>query len=259
MDKKLTDEVYWDTFWRNPFGASASHFSFHYWTLSRELARQCRPGARSIELGCGGSVWVPMLAARGVESWGIDYSEVGVRSARQTVARWNTTATIVQGDVFDESTLLAGHFDMVYSLGLLEHFTDSRPLLDRCLKLVKPGGIVLTSVPNLAGVWGPLQRRLNPTIYEAHRLFTPAELDAEHVSAGFDVAEPARYFGGFCPLLVNYNAILDRLPHVAAKAALGTVWLAQQAVCWSTAPFPERISNPRALAGHILGVYRRPA
>lgn len=259
MSEKLTEPAYWDTFWRNPLGATASHLSFHYWALSKRLRAQCPKGSSALELGCGGSVWLPMLATHGADSWGIDYSDVGVLAARQTLSRWNVKATVVQGDVFDTEALPVAHFDLVYSLGLLEHFTDSTALVHRFVELAKPGGRVLTSVPNLAGVWGSLQRRLDRRVYDAHRVYTPAQLDDVHLAAGLEIVEPAGYFGGVSPLLVNYNSVLDPLPALAARGAVGALWLAQQAVNWGSAPLPAAISNPPSLAGHILGVYRRPA
>lgn len=255
---KLTDEAYWDGFWRNPFGATASHLSFHFYALSRALRELAPAGSSAIELGCGGSVWVPMLASRGVDSWGIDYSSVGVDATMAALARWGVRAQVIQGDVFDQGLLPADRFDVVYSLGLLEHFTDGAPLLNRCREITKPGGHVLTTVPNLAGWWGPLQRRLDRRIYDAHKVFTPQELDRVHVEAGLEVVRPAAYFGGFCPLLVNYNRVLDRMPRLAAKATLAGLWATQQLVCWASAPLPQPLSNPSATAGHILGAYRRP-
>lgn len=258
MSTNLTEPAYWDNFWKSPFGASASQWSFHYWALARRLRANCAKGASAVELGCGGSVWMPMLARYGADSWGIDYSEVGVRATREALARWKVEATVVQGDVFDVERLPRDHFDLVYSLGLLEHFTDSATLVRRFVELAKPGGTVLTSVPNLAGVWGSLQQRLDKRIYDAHRVFTPRQLDDEHTAAGLEVVEPACYFGGIAPLLVNYNSILHRLPAIVARGSLGALWVAQQTAGWAGAPLPARLASPPSLAGHILGVYRRP-
>jgi 2-polyprenyl-3-methyl-5-hydroxy-6-metoxy-1,4-benzoquinol methylase len=259
VSNNLTEQAYWDKFWKNPFGASASHLSYHYHAVSRILRRSCPPGGAALELGCGGSVWLPTLAAAGIDTWGIDYSENGVRMAEEVLRRWRVTATVVKGDVFDAAALPASRFDLVFSLGLLEHFDDPAPLVRRMLALCRPGGLVVTSVPNLSGLWGRLQRRLDPEIYAAHRVYTPAELDAVHTREGLRPEAAARYFGGITPLLVNYNAVLGTLPGVVAKGAFAGLWGMQQVLSWGLAPLPDAVSNPPSTAGHILGSYRRPA
>lgn len=259
MSTNLTEPAYWDNFWKSPFGTSASWLSHYYWLLSRRLTTYSRPGARAIELGCGGSVWLPTLARKGVESWGIDYSDIGVARTKEVLAHWRADATVVRGDVFDAAVLPAAHFDLVYSMGLLEHFTDNRPYVDRLWDLAKPGGYVLTTVPNLGGHWGTLQKALDQRVFDMHRIYTLAELDQAHLARGFRIVEAAQFFGGVYPLSVDYSVLLRRLPALAGRLFIGGIWATQQLVGWSTAVLPQALRNPPKLAGHILGVYQKPA
>lgn len=259
VSDNLTEPAYWDKFWKSPFGSSATRLSHYYWLLSRKLATYAPAGSRAIELGCGGSVWLPTLARRGVDSWGIDYSDVGVKRANDVLARWGEHATVVRGDVFDRESLPESHFDLVYSMGLLEHFSDGDAYVARLWDLTKPGGHVLTTVPNLGSRWGQLQKAFDRDIFDAHRLYTPADLDGAHVRRGFDIVERAAYFGGIYPLFVDYSPVTRRLPAIGARAFIGAVWLMQQSLGWSMAPLPQSLKNPASLAGHILAVYRKPA
>jgi SAM-dependent methyltransferase len=254
----LTSSGYWEGVWRGSSAGVAAPLGYCYQALSKQLLRLCPEGASALELGCGGSVWLPMLARRGRNAWGIDYSEAGVAKARARLARSRVSATVIRGDLFDTGLLPTGRFDLVYSLGLLEHFADCRSFIGRLRELTKPGGHVLTTVPNLRGTWGRVQAALNRSVFDAHRLYSPNELDDAHTDGGLDVVQSAHYFGGICPLIVEYDPALRRLPRWAARGALAGLWASQQGLGWSMALLPQRVRNPPSLAGHILGVYRRP-
>src|SRR4029077_8297122 len=53
---------------------------------------------------------------------------------------------------------LRGGFDLVYSMGLLEHFADRAARIAEAAHYLKPGGRILTTVPNLQGLNWLLQR-----------------------------------------------------------------------------------------------------
>lgn len=66
--------------------------------LSRRLAvalelAQVRPGMRVLDLGCGRGEMLMHCAARGAWAWGLDYSPVAARIARETAARLDTSLT----------------------------------------------------------------------------------------------------------------------------------------------------------------------
>ena len=49
-------------------------------------------------------------------------------------------------------------FDVVMSRGFIEHFDEPSSVVDRHLDLLKPGGLLVVSIPNLRGVNGLLTR-----------------------------------------------------------------------------------------------------
>jgi len=57
--------------------------------------------------------------------------------------------SFILGDVISFARQNAGArlFDLVYSVGLLEHFPDKADILDAHVRLAKPGGLVLIYVP----------------------------------------------------------------------------------------------------------------
>jgi 2-polyprenyl-6-hydroxyphenyl methylase/3-demethylubiquinone-9 3-methyltransferase len=189
--------------------------------------------------------------------WGVDYSDEGLALAQANLDRAGVTATLVKADVRDAHALPEDHFDVVYSLGLIEHFEDPSYLLSILSRVVRPGGILITLVPNYSGVWGAIQRYIDPGLLAVHTVYDHVTLDSIHEQAGLSPIERARYFGGCGPLVVNYTRRIERLPTLAQSAILRSLWIVQQVVSWTTSPLP--MSEGRQFASHLAAVYARPA
>lgn len=246
---------YWDVFWRRRRTTGvATRASYFHRRVIALLSGHAARGTSVLEVGCGGSVWLPALAARGARCWGIDRSAEGLALLEHTLTRRRVEATLVAGDLFDPAALPARYFDVVYSVGLVEHFSPPGTLLQRLGELVSPDGVLVTLVPNFTGRWGRWQRRLDPEVYDTHVIYTPSGLDGVHCDAGLAVAEPARFFGGFAPLVVNPGRALAGLPPAAGLALTATVWVAQQAVAWASSGLAAADGPGRS--GYIAGVYR---
>jgi SAM-dependent methyltransferase len=74
----------------------------------------------------------------------------------------------IEGDVFLSAP--DKKYDLVYSMGFIEHFDNLRDTLLTHLKYLKPGGILLISLPNFRGVNGLLQRIFDPEMLSIHNL-----------------------------------------------------------------------------------------
>lgn len=150
-------------------GGYAAHV-VHERLLGPHLPR----GARVLEVGSAPGLALAKLATRfGAEPWGLDYSEDGVRANRATFERFGfDPAHVLHGDFFDDGFLDAhrGAFDVVTSNGFIEHFDDVRAVVARHVALVRPGGLVAISVPNLTGVNGLLTRFFHRALLDAHNL-----------------------------------------------------------------------------------------
>lgn len=58
--------------------------------------------------------------------------------------------------------------DLVISMGVLEHFTDSAEVMRAFSRYLKPGGLLLTTVPNMPGITGVLQKTFYKPVYDIH-------------------------------------------------------------------------------------------
>ena len=54
-------------------------------------------------------------------------------------------------------------------------------------KLLKPGGVIFTNIPNMRGVPGLVQKKMNRAIYDIHVPLTPSEMRDAHEKAGLNI------------------------------------------------------------------------
>jgi SAM-dependent methyltransferase len=255
----LADRSYWDQVWANAAVPSvAPERDPHQAALDglfRRLLDVPAGGARFIEIGAGASAWPAHVArASGAEAWGIDLSPAGLAVTAEAAARAGVPVRLIEGDFFDEAMLPARAFDVVYSGGFVEHFLDPAPVMRRLAQLVSERGVVVTTVPNLRGVNGALQRWADPECYARHVVFTPDGLDHAHALGGLYPIEPARYLGALDLASVNLSRRLSPLPRpvraIVWRTLGGTRRLAHAAMTGLRAD-----SGGATFAPAILGTY----
>jgi 2-polyprenyl-6-hydroxyphenyl methylase/3-demethylubiquinone-9 3-methyltransferase len=138
-----------------------------------------------LELGCGGSRWLPHLAVRGCDVAGIDMEPSAAALAEANLKGAGLSGRIICGDAFDPDEQLIGQFDLVYSNGLVEHFNDVVTLFRRVRRYLRPAGQIVTTVPNFQGINWWLQRLGDRAILETHVVYSSALLRRCHEQAGF--------------------------------------------------------------------------
>ena len=152
---------------------------------------------RLLEMGCGNSLWLPYFAQHwNYQPTGLDYSAEGCRQAENNLLRARCTGDIHCGDFTDLGDDLSDCFDLVVSFGVVEHFERTAEVLGYFAKCLKPGGLNITAIPNMAGTMGGLQRLLDKQIYDLH---VPLDLDAlvaAHEAAGLRIR-----FASYCGFL----------------------------------------------------------
>jgi SAM-dependent methyltransferase len=256
----LTSVDYWDRVW-GPAGERGQvpridleHFR-HQARMLELFRRYLAPGKRFIEIGVGGSAWPAYLVQNlAAEAWGIDNSPSGIVLAKQ--AAGPVRVRLIEGDFFDATLLPTAKFDVVYSGGFVEHFTDPARVMRRLRDLVAPGGVVITTVPNFRGLNGIFQRFLDRECLDRHVLYDPAMLDTAHESGGLEPVERAHYEGIFDIASVDLGRRLSRLPDVMQRAW----WVGTSRLRWLSERIARSLGRDHGggfLAPAVAGVYRR--
>ncbi len=146
------------------FGKTVWHKAFR-----TALAEFAGGDKKLLELGCGGSAFLPYFSREfGLQVDGMDYSERGCELARLMCQVNGVNTQIVCSDFFHAPPEMLGAYDVVASFGVVEHFTDTEKTLAQFAKFLRPGGLMITTVPNLDGLVGLAQRALASDIFGKH-------------------------------------------------------------------------------------------
>jgi SAM-dependent methyltransferase len=170
-----------------------------------------------LELGCGASAWLPYLALRkGCRVTGLDYEPSAVDLTVANMRGAGAPGKILCRDAFatHDNLDLGGRFDLLYSYGLFEHFADVVARLRAVRPYLRPGGVILTMVPNLQGLNWALQRFGDVRVLETHVIYDVHLLRRRHEEAGY-VSLAAGYLGFYDGFV---SAIAPGIPRWRAAA-----------------------------------------
>ena len=119
--------------------------------------------ASVLEAGCGWGVNLDALEEAGYRVTGLDVS----RRILELIDR--PERHLAEADLMQDLPSDAGLSDAVLALDVIEHLDDDRAALSRLEKLVRPGGLMIVSVPALPELWSAFdevqghRRRYLPT------------------------------------------------------------------------------------------------
>ena len=169
----LTDQSYWDDYWNSlslPRECTRQPRSFYQNAILDVFDRHLptNPSLSIAEVGgAPGQYLAYMHKHFGYRVTCVDFSATGCQKTTENFRLLGIPGDVIQADIFaDDATLPL--FDVVYSLGLIEHFADRTPIVERHVSLLKPGGYLVLGVPNFRGVNGWFMRSLGPDVYAAH-------------------------------------------------------------------------------------------
>ena len=184
------------------------------------------PGARVLDVGCGGGLLCEALARAGAKVTGIDLAPGMIEVARLHAAEEGLGITYEVSPAEEVANVSRGAFDVVTCMEMLEHVPDPERMVKTLGTLVRPGGALFVSTINrnlksflLAIVAAEYVLQLIPRgTHEYERLIRPSQLDGWARSAGLSLQELAGL--EFNPLTsscrlshdtsVNYLAHLQR-------------------------------------------------
>jgi len=256
---------YWDGLWTDaalpePIDHTDADFRNRPERVMAEYLHGCLgdldPGSRLLEVGCARSPWLPYFAHRyGFRVTGLDYSEPGCAAERRVLRRAEVDGEVIEADMFDPPPELLGSFDVVVSFGVIEHFAKTTSALSAIGSLTKPGGLVITTVPNMTGAIGWLQRQLNPAVFDIHVPLDAPALAHAHRLADLQV-ERSDYLLSTNFGVVNLHGLSpSRRNRLAAAGLLHLTRLSKLA--WITEERIGHLPETQMFAAHVACCARR--
>ena len=157
----------------------------NYWFRRHEIAyRFALPhvaGKRVLEVGCGEGYGTALLATTAGSVIGLDYDALTIAHA----ARRYPQPRFVRGNLA-ALPLASGSVDVVATLQVIEHVWNHNEFVRGCLRVLRPGGLLLVTTPNRLTFSPGLETPVNPFHTKE---FTAAELAALLAEHGFEVRQ----------------------------------------------------------------------
>ncbi len=151
--------------------------------LSRYLTSRYKlsKGSKILDLGCGRGEFLRGFFRCGLNGYGVDQSAIAKSICLE--------AEILQSDLkYDPLPYNDNYFDVIFSKSVLEHFYYPEKLVMEIYRIVKPGGLVITMVPDWESIY--------KTFYEdyTHRTpFTITSLKDIFLINGFDYVKVEKF------------------------------------------------------------------
>jgi 2-polyprenyl-3-methyl-5-hydroxy-6-metoxy-1,4-benzoquinol methylase len=105
--------------------------------------RRFKPSGEFFEVGCGMGYFLEYARKQGYSVSGIEYAELGVRSAREKFG------LDVQRGSFEEFAPEPGKYDVIFMGDVLEHLIQPLEMLTKAHLMLKASGVVALEVPSM--------------------------------------------------------------------------------------------------------------
>jgi 2-polyprenyl-6-hydroxyphenyl methylase/3-demethylubiquinone-9 3-methyltransferase len=184
-----------------------------HWELD-ESGLKPLAGRRAADVGCGAGLLAEPLARLGAMVTGIDAAPENIAAARAHARGQSLEIDYRAGG----AEALAGRYDLVTSMEVVEHVTDPAAFIGALAAAVAEGGLMILSTPNRTA-WSKLimihvgegSGRIPKGTHDWGKFLAPEELKALVLAAGLEVRDvtgiswtPTRGFALGEDLSLNY-------------------------------------------------------
>jgi len=196
----LTTKQHWANVWRKT-NLKAVEFNprrFQFRELDTLLKRHLPKSSNLtlLEIGCypGRYMWY-FNRFFGYKVSGIEYIQQLCEPIREQLRRCGIDAEIIHADILSYQPLEDHQWDVVVSLGLIEHFSNPEEIIRKHLTLLKTGGYLILVVPNHAGINGKILKTIHPEKYAMHNRISYEDMKDAVEKTGLAQVLQGGYFG----------------------------------------------------------------
>src|SRR3989338_4281069 len=163
--------------------------------LKRSIAKHSgnRNSLKLLDVGCGTGLITARGAKLGLKVRGLDFSATALKKAKKL------GLDVVQCDLDEGIPEKNASYDVVWAGDIVEHVFDPINLLKEVYRVLKPGGILLLTIPNDVGLisrlkmlWGISHQEMmyrKAGYYKHHTFFSPSLITFMLDRAGLNIEE----------------------------------------------------------------------
>lgn len=100
-----------------------------------------------LDAGCGPGTYAITLAQKGYDVYGFDINKSKIVQAKNLSKQLNLKTTFAVKNIYNLSTYKTNFFDIVICSDVLEHLKDDNKAVKEMLRIIKPGGKLIITVP----------------------------------------------------------------------------------------------------------------
>jgi 2-polyprenyl-3-methyl-5-hydroxy-6-metoxy-1,4-benzoquinol methylase len=267
MTGNKTIKKYWDGIWQqetitkpiDPHFPGIKNYivrMYHSFFIQSFLSLDTKH-SKLLEIGCANSSWLPYFHKEfDFNVSGLDYSEIGCNNAIMNLNNEGVVGEIFCADLYTPPLQMLECYDVVISFGVVEHFEDTYKCLEALSIFLKSGGLLITSIPNMSGFLGLVQKHVNRPIFDIHNPLDRDEFHSAHEIAGYNVVE-CKYFISTNFGVCNLNGIpRKKISWRIKKTALAVLTRVSMLV-WMIESKLGRLPTSRLFSPHIICIARK--
>lgn len=258
--EKLSEKEFWENYWKTnkidggEIKRSKRSLSTNSILDILDKYLPVKEGFHTLEIGgAPGRYLIYMGKNFKYHLHSLDYSKVG---NEQTIKNMRTAlipVKVYEGDLFSESfNKDLPLFDIVYSLGFIEHFQDLNLVVKKHTELLKPGGILLLGVPNLGGIYRIFLKRTATDILAIHNLDSMKIENWKKFEKDLNLTSLFKGdIMGFEPLVMNRREKKNIISYFLHYVVVGLMLI-----------FSYRFNflrkfNSKYWSGYLIGIYKK--
>lgn len=253
MHMELTDVQFWENYWANCKLPSVINYNFSF---ERCLAYQLNKALHGssgeiLEVGCAPGKWLAFAAQElGLKPSGIEYSKAGMEATLNNLSLLGIEPGFIEYGNFFE---IKPHrqFDVVMSLGFIEHFDLVDDVVEKHIRWLKNGGRLVLGIPNFSGIYYLIQNILDRTLIDKHNLKIMNLAYFNYIASKFNLSPLfLEYIGSFEPALPIATSECKNTKQFVVKNLLRLLAYIRRI------RYFDHLNSP-AFSSYILAVYHR--